>query len=84
MKKRLSRSEKTKVSRILLILIVKKLQDLASLIIARNFGNASGMQVPRHVGLVHGENLLDATAELPPGRRQFEGSFRRCFSGDGQ
>lgn len=40
--------------------------------------------MPRHVGLVHGEDLLDAIAELPSGWRQPEGPFRRRLSGYGQ
>jgi len=47
----------------------EKLQDFASLITARDFGDASGMQVSRYVRLVHGEDLLDAAAEFPCGRR---------------
>lgn len=62
----------------------EKLQDFASLVTARNFGDASGMQVPRHVRLVHGENLLDAAAKLPRGRRQPKGSLRRGLSSNGQ
>lgn len=42
-------------------------------IIACFVGDATGVQVPRDVGLVHGENVLDEAAELPSGRRQFEG-----------
>lgn len=36
---------------------------------ARVLGDAAGMQVPRYVGFVHGEDLLDAAAEFPSGRR---------------
>lgn len=51
---------------------------------ARVLGNAAGVQMSRYVGLVHGEDLLDAAAEFPSGRRQSEGPFRRRLSGDGQ
>lgn len=35
------------------------------------------MQVPRHVGLLHGQDMLDAAAALPRRRRQPEGQVRR-------
>lgn len=61
---------KLRSSWILLILIAKKnYKDFASLITARDFGDASGMQVSRYVRLVHGKDLLDAAAEFPRGRR---------------
>lgn len=34
---------------------------------ARTVGDAAGVQVPRDVRLVYGENLLDASAQLPSG-----------------
>lgn len=62
----------------------EKLPNIVLFVAARILGDASGMQVPRYVGFVHGENLLDATAELPHGRRQPKGSLRRGLASDGQ
>lgn len=41
------------------------------------------MQVSRYVGLVHGEDMLDETAQLPVDRRQLEGQIRRSIPRDG-
>lgn len=41
------------------------------------------MQVSRHVGLVHGEDVLDETAHIPFDRRQPQGQVRRRVQGDG-
>lgn len=48
---------------------------------ARAAGDATGVQVPRDVGLVHGEDLLDAAAQLPLRGRRAEGPLRRCLAG---
>lgn len=48
---------------------------------ARAVGDAAGVQVPRDVGLVHGEDLLDAAAELPLCGRRVEGPLRRRVAG---
>lgn len=41
------------------------------------FGDAPGVQVPRHVGLLHRADLLDAPAQLPRGGRLPQGPLRR-------
>lgn len=41
------------------------------------------MQVPRYVGLLHGQDLLDAAAALPRRRGQPEGQVRRRVAGHG-
>jgi len=41
------------------------------------------MQVSRHVGVVHREDVLDETADIPFDRRQPQGQVRRSIQGDG-
>lgn len=54
------------------------------MIAARFVGDATGVQVPRHVGLVHGEDVLDEAAKFPSGGRQLEGPLRRRVARNGQ
>jgi len=39
---------------------------------ARGIGNASGVQMPRHVGIMHRQDLLDAAAVTPGRQRQHQ------------
>ena len=57
---------------------------LSSNVTARVDGDATGVQVPRHVWLVYGEDVLDEAAVLPSNRRQPEGPFRRRIARYGE
>lgn len=54
---------------------------MVCLFAARADGDAAGVQVPRDVGFVHGEDLLDAAAEFPLCGRRVEGPLRRRVAG---
>lgn len=51
------------------------------LLTARADGDATRVQMPRYVGLLYGEDVLDAVAELPLCGRRVEGPFRRRLAG---
>lgn len=44
-------------------------------------GDETRVQMPRNVGLVHGEDMLDAVAEFPLRGRRVKGPLRRCLAG---
>lgn len=48
---------------------------------ARADGDAARVQMPWNVGLVYGEDMLDAVAELSLCRRCVEGPLRRRLEG---
>lgn len=50
---------------------------------ARADGDATGVQVPRHVGLLYRKDLLDAAAQLPLCGRRVEGPLRWGLAGHG-
>lgn len=53
------------------------LQVCRFLFAARAIGHETGVQVPRHVGFVHGQDVLDEVAHVPFGGREPKGPVRR-------
>lgn len=47
---------------------------------ARADGDATRVQMPRNVGVLYGEDVLDAVAELPLRGRRVKGPLRRCLA----
>lgn len=62
----------------------KDLEVVVSCVAARVVGDAAGVQVSRHVRLLHGEDLLDEATQFSRGWGQSEGPIRRRVQSYGE
>lgn len=68
----------------LILLKNHKLMGRLLYVAARGGGDETGVQVSRDVGLLHSQDVLDATPQLPSGWWQPQGPLRRRLSSHGQ